>query len=160
MELRGPLPVRRVDLEYRRRSMAGDIRKDSHPGHRASAGRQMKIEPQWVEACLGPFVPPTRSEVVVEVKERDDIEHWMNQRLDRRATQLGDDVRMPDIQTDPDPIRTDPVGQSPQDHRICRQWLDPREHGRQVLDRDRDAELLGARGKCGERTRLVIKRLH
>jgi hypothetical protein len=65
-----------------------------------------------------------------------------------------DDVRVPQVQAQPDPRRADPVRECAQHARRVGEPLRAREGGGEVLDRDRDPEPLGSRGEPRERARL------
>ena len=106
-----------------------------------------------------PFGSPAGAQVVVQVEQRHPVEHRLEQRLERGSAALRDDVGVAEVEADADALRADPVGEAAEDHRARGQGLRPGEHRRQVLDRDRDAEPLGAKRKGGKRAGLEQQRV-
>jgi len=49
--------VRRVHLEDHRRPVGGDRVGDLVPGQRAAAGRQVQVQPQWIDTQCAPVLP-------------------------------------------------------------------------------------------------------
>ncbi len=91
----------RVNLEHQRGGVGAKPRSEIRPRQRAATGRQVKVEPQRVQLrCSGSAA--AGAEVVVQVEDRNHVEDRLDQLTDVGMTQVADDVRVAEVEAEPD----------------------------------------------------------
>ena len=97
----------------------------------------MEVEPQRVDPELVAGRAATGPGVVVKMEDRDEAQDRLGEQLDRCVAQVGDHVRVSDVETETEPLRRGPHRQVTEHERAGGERLRTRVERGEVLDRDR-----------------------
>jgi hypothetical protein len=145
-----------VNLQYKRSSVSRERPGKGYPGQCPTAGSEVEIETQRVQS-RGTGVSPPGAEVVVNVKERDRIQHRRNEPRQVEAFAICDDVRVADIEQHPHGLRFEARHERANLLRIVAEAGTGGIDRAQVLQAEHDPECLRPARKQTERALLGFR---